>query len=336
MNKILTVVVPVYKVEPYINKCLDSLILPEELMDWLEVLVVNDGTPDNSAEMARVYEKKYPKVFRVIDKENGGHGSAWNRGLKEAQGKYIRFLDSDDWFDKDGFVLLMKRLTHIDADIVFSPYKRCFMEDNSVVVYPVNDTEDNQVMDVVDFKWKSQNMNISNFWYSTYRTQLIQPLCPLFLEGVHYDDSILFVVPVMRAHTVHLVDAPLYNYLLGRPGQSMNVNIIKKHYRDRHRTHMQVFDYYLSHADEVEDTGRVGLLVRVLRNMLRDDYKDLSFSSYQDKPLMEEWCDRCLKINEKLPIPQELTDCVKRFRRIPYPVYYYLRKLKQALRHNQD
>ena len=96
-EKLITVVVPVYKVEPYIDKCLSSLIVPEEQLPLLEVIVVNDGTPDRSADMAREYEKRHPDVFRVIDKENGGHGSAWNRGVKEATGKYLRFLDSDDW-----------------------------------------------------------------------------------------------------------------------------------------------------------------------------------------------------------------------------------------------
>ena len=99
MEKLLTVVVPVYKVEKYINKCLDSLVVPDKQMERLEVLAVNDGTPDNSALMAKEYEKKYPQTFKVIDKENGGHGSAWNRGVAEATGKYIKFLDSDDWFD---------------------------------------------------------------------------------------------------------------------------------------------------------------------------------------------------------------------------------------------
>ena len=67
MNKLLTVVVPVYKVERYINKCLDSLILPDEQMDLVEVIVVNDGTPDQSAVMAKEYERRFPNSFHVID-----------------------------------------------------------------------------------------------------------------------------------------------------------------------------------------------------------------------------------------------------------------------------
>ena len=75
MNKLLTIVVPVYKVEQYINKCLNSLIINPELMEKMDVLIINDGTPDSSAELSREYVQKYPTVFRQIDKENGGHGS---------------------------------------------------------------------------------------------------------------------------------------------------------------------------------------------------------------------------------------------------------------------
>lgn len=110
MNKLLSIVVPVYKVEQYIGKCLRSLIGSDEsLLNKLEVIVVNDGTPDRSAEMAKEFEKKYPSIFRVIDKENGGHGSAFNVELSNASGKYIRFLDSDDWLDKENLLITPSR-----------------------------------------------------------------------------------------------------------------------------------------------------------------------------------------------------------------------------------
>ncbi len=333
-KKILTVVVPVYKVEAYINKCLDSLIVSQDRMDRLEVIVVNDGTPDNSAKMAREYEKRFPGVFRLIDKKNGGHGSAWNRGLKEAQGKYIRFLDSDDWFDNNGFLQLMKKLESIDADIVFSDYNRVYMKDGDYELCPVNTTECDRVLDVTAFDWSAQNMNISNFWYCTYRTDLLRPLWPLFLEGVHYDDSILFVAPMIQAKTVCYVGVPVYYYLLGRPGQSIDDSIIKREYKDRHKTHMQVFDYYLAHTDEVQDDGRKSVLTRVLRNMLREDFQDLSHASYGEKALMEEWCDRCERISRSLTIPQDLIDCRQRFEDLPFPVYYWLRKIKKVFNRN--
>ena len=108
--------------QDYLNRCLDSLVVKPELMPQLEVLVINDGSKDNSSAIAYEYETKYPAVFRVIDKENGNYGSCVNRGLAEAQGKYIKVLDADDWFDTNEFENLLKKLSTIDVDMVLTPY----------------------------------------------------------------------------------------------------------------------------------------------------------------------------------------------------------------------
>ena len=126
-SKLLTIVIPVYKVEKYIRQCMDSVIVPQTEMEQLEVIVVNDGTPDNSAKIAREYAEQYPETIRVIDKENGGHGSAWNVGLKMATGKYIRFLDSDDWLSD--LSVLITRLETLDVDLVFTHFNKYYDND---------------------------------------------------------------------------------------------------------------------------------------------------------------------------------------------------------------
>ena len=131
MQKLLTVVVPVYRVEAYINKCLDSLLVSPGLLEKLEVIIVNDGTPDHSAEMSREYVKRYPEAFRQIDKKNGGHGSAWNVGVREATGRYLRFLDSDDWFTN--LDRLLSDLETCEEDVIFHPFNRCYASGNRIV-----------------------------------------------------------------------------------------------------------------------------------------------------------------------------------------------------------
>ncbi len=71
----------------------------EKQLQLLDIVVINDGTPDNSAVLAKEYEKRYPGIVRVIDQENRGHGGAWNHGTELAVGKYLFYLDSDDWFE---------------------------------------------------------------------------------------------------------------------------------------------------------------------------------------------------------------------------------------------
>ena len=122
MQKLLTIVIPTYDMEAYLNRCLDSLLISDEQMQLLEVLVINDGSKDKSYAIAHEYEAKYPNTFRVIDKENGNYGSCVNRGLKEASGQYIKVLDADDWFDTTEFEKYLKQLQSVEVDMVLTPY----------------------------------------------------------------------------------------------------------------------------------------------------------------------------------------------------------------------
>lgn len=240
MQKLLTIVVPVYKVEPYINKCLDSCILEDEkLMSQLEVIIVNDGTPDNSAEMSREYVKRYPKTFRQIDKENGGHGSAWNVGLKEATGKYLRFLDSDDWLTN--LDMLMAKLQKTDADLVFTPIDVNYVGGDIIrtsIIGPLN-----VETPITDFAYQENNLSICDFQYCTYKRTLLQPLYPLFDEHVFYDDMILFVVPPMFAKYFVIYDFPLYQYLMGRAGQTMDPKVMSRNGRYMIQQYQKMLSY---------------------------------------------------------------------------------------------
>ena len=122
MNKILTIVIPTYNMEEYLRSTLDSLIVPESESKKLEVLIINDGSKDNSSAIGHEYQENYPDIFRIIDKENGNYGSCVNRGLAEARGKYIKILDADDSFNNDNFLLLLKKLESCDADVVITDY----------------------------------------------------------------------------------------------------------------------------------------------------------------------------------------------------------------------
>lgn len=99
MDKVLTVIVPVYNMEKYIRQCLESLVIGE-VLDRIEVLVVLEGSKDGSAEIAYEFVEQYPDTFRIIYKANGGHGSAINTGLMMASGEYVKILDSDDWVER--------------------------------------------------------------------------------------------------------------------------------------------------------------------------------------------------------------------------------------------
>lgn len=249
MNKLLSIVVPVYKVEPYINKCLDSLVLAdEELMNQLEVIIVNDGTPDRSAEMSREYTKRFPLTFKQIDKANGGHGSAWNVGLNEATGKYLRFLDSDDWLTN--LDRLMEKLEQTDCDVIVTPVSVFYAQQNRAVVnhLPVETTGQELSIATDGF-----GAGFSNFWHATYKTSMLKPLSPLFLEGVSYDDTILCIVPHLMAKTFVVYDFVVYNYLQGREGQSVDLKVVEKKMGDQFKNYRHLEDFVAKTRDGVAD-----------------------------------------------------------------------------------
>lgn len=331
MQKLLTIVVPVYKVEPYINKCLDSCILEDEkLMSQLEVIIVNDGTPDNSAEMSREYVKRYPQTFRQIDKENGGHGSAWNAGLKEATGKYLRFLDSDDWLtnlDK-----LMSVLQDTQADVVMTSLNNYHEDTQKNDLWQISECHLNEVRTIEQFTFDDffGKTNVMNFLFTTYKKDLLQPLHPLFMEGVMYDDSILYALPFIYAKSYICCDFVLYNYLSGRPGQTMNANVKKKNITSLLKTYQYEMEY-ISQQIEGLCTERLNSIYRI---MASDSSYLLNMLTYLPWREFKGYIDKFKPYFHLEQKEWRRGKMDKRFLKYPLPVFYLLERVRQKL--NKD
>lgn len=329
-EKLITVVVPVYKVEPYIDKCLSSLIVPEEQLPLLEVIVVNDGTPDRSADMAREYEKRYPDVFRVIDKENGGHGSAWNRGVKEATGKYLRFLDSDDWFTTSEFSRLIERLKTLDVDVVISNYNRYYVETGETIPHPVylDKSIDDKTILSKYFEWEKLSWERFHFWGCTYRREMLVKGDIRFMEGVFYDDAILFFAPIIQGKIIHIFNAYIYNYLIGRTGQTVDNRIRKKHIAAWAKTHNQAVEYCANHWDEIECDETSHYLTACLREWIHDTLVKFSYLPYKEsKTYTKEWYSYYLQLSKVIPSESLMTHSIKAFLQLPFPFFWTYRRM---------
>ena len=114
--KKVSVIVPVYKVEKYLNKCLESLV--NQTLQDIEIIVVNDGSPDNSQSIIDNFKQNYPEKIISIIKENGGQGSARNVGLEKSSGQYIGYVDSDDYIELDMYEKLYNKAITNDFDVV--------------------------------------------------------------------------------------------------------------------------------------------------------------------------------------------------------------------------
>lgn len=260
MEKLLSIVIPVYKVEEYIDKCISSVIVPNKTqLQMLDIVVVNDGTPDKSAIIAKGYEKKYPGVVRVIDQENRGHGGAWNHGTELAVGKYLYYLDSDDWFDTAELSKLITYLSKVDVDMVllnFQIYRAA--EDRYIHVNRRTEFEPDKIYDSDRFDWSGTghawNMTFSHD--TIFRTAMLQKYLPLYCEHVIHDDASLQLIPIAVAKDVVYTPLDVYRYYIGRPGQSIDPQRQAERTADCvDKVHKFIMDWYRRNRQAIPQGG---------------------------------------------------------------------------------
>lgn len=205
--------------EAYIGKCLDSLLIPE--LDQVEVLVVNDGSKDRSSEIAHSYADRYPGSIRVIDKPNGNYGSCINAALPQATGRYVKVLDADDTFDSASFSKLVETLSGINADIVITTH--CIVDcegretERSVFVEGTPLDRCISLKNGVEYVGKYVQMH-----RLLYRRDVFARFPYKQTEGISYTDSQWSVVPFAYCQNFQCIDLPVYRYLIGREGQTMD------------------------------------------------------------------------------------------------------------------
>ena len=209
MSKILSVIVPTYNMERYLDKCLGSLIINNEMLfQRLEVLVIIDGATDQSSAIAHSYQARYPEVFIVVDKTNGNYGSCINMGLDLATGKYIKVLDADDSFDTKSLEGYLKFLQSVDEDMIISPFVTVDEHGRELqrVSYDLPAEQSltwKQLTPV--FKKRSLQMHAV-----TYKTQNIRAINYRQTEGISYTDQEWIFTPLTTVNSAITYPHVLY------------------------------------------------------------------------------------------------------------------------------
>lgn len=225
MEKILSISVAAYNVEKYLDQLMQSVIASGAIDD-LEVLIVNDGSKDGTADKAMEYQKKYPQSVRLIDKENGGHGSTINRGITEATGKYFRALDGDDWVHSEHLGKLVEKMKNIDADIILSNYCKCFEDGREELGHDFDNLQDNHEYSFAEISEKTEWMR-----YHTviYKTSILKDHQIRLDEHCFYVDAEFMILPIPYVQTVYYSDEYIYCYRLGLTEQSVSPESRMKH-----------------------------------------------------------------------------------------------------------
>lgn len=240
MNKLLSIIVPAYNVEKYIEECLDSLCIDFK-HDRLEVLVIDDGATDNTLLLANKYVEKYPNIFKTIHKQNGGHGSVINRGIDEATGKYIKVVDGDDFLDKKSLLNVLEYLSTVDVDVVMHNEIDFFQGTSKQQRDTVGNIEYGRIYSSSEMEasWKYE-MAKSIFSARVLKNKLY----PRIDEKCFYVDQefVVFTLPLITS--LSAIDEDLYHYRLGNINQSVSLINKYKHRNDLYRVITRLLEYY--------------------------------------------------------------------------------------------
>jgi len=261
MSKILTITIPSYNVEPYMNEVLPTFLDPA-VIDKIEILIVNDGSKDGTAALGKEYEAKYPGVITLVDKENGGHGSTINKGIELATGKYFKVVDGDDWVDTAAFIKFVNFLEKTDSDVVATPHYRVNEETKEKELRGFEGVEyekEYRVDDVLlTLRDKYQMHNL------TFKTDIVRKI-PKISEHCFYVDVEYIMYPLKYLETISFLNEAVYQYRVGNANQSVSTQNFMKN-RNMHKHVIgNVLKYYeteeLSAAKKEFLKKRISLLI---------------------------------------------------------------------------
>ena len=246
--KLLSIAIPCYNSQDYMEKCIESLLVGGE---EVEILVVDDGSSDRTAEIADAYAAKYPTIVKAIHQENGGHGEAVNTGIRNATGLYFKVVDSDDWVNKEAYIKILETLYELlrgpqTVDLLISnfvyekqgaarkkvmQYRRCLPQDRV-------------------FGWEEvKHMPKGKYLLMhsmIYRTELLHE-CGLELpKHTFYVDNLFAFEPLPYVKNLYYLDVNFYRYFIGRDDQSVNEKVMIKRIDQQIRVNKLMVDAYIN------------------------------------------------------------------------------------------
>ena len=226
--KLLSVAVPCYNSQDYMRHCIDTLLTGG---DEMEILIVDDGSKDATAQIADEYEREHPGVVRAIHQENGGHGAAVMTGVRNAQGVYFKVVDSDDWVDTDALAKILAALRRhaepekqVDLFVSNYVYDKVGAKHKRVMRY-ANAIPENRVVTWYEDKKFHKGQYI--LMHSViYRTQVLRDSGMELPRHTFYVDNLFVYVPLPYVKTMYYLDIVFYHYFIGRGDQSVQEDVM--------------------------------------------------------------------------------------------------------------
>ncbi|MCR4775773.1 MAG: glycosyltransferase [Saccharofermentans sp.] len=257
--KILSVAIPCYNSQDYMGNAVESLL---EAGDDIDIIIVDDGSTDDTALIADKYAEKYPELIRVVHKTNGGHGSAVNAGIENAQGLYFKVLDSDDRLDPavlaevmDSLRFYSKEEQPLDMLVTNFVYDKLGTPDSKKKVM----SYEGEIPEKFVCSWELCNFGKGDYLLMhsvIFRTQLLRD-CGLKLpEHTFYVDNIYVYEPLLKVERIYYLNRNLYYYFIGREDQSVNEAVMIKRVDQQLKVNYLMLDYYLENRDTMCENKR--------------------------------------------------------------------------------
>ena len=243
--KYLSVIIPSYNSEAFIINCLNSF--DKKNIDDLEIIVINDGSKDKTSELVHEYIKDHPYI-KIVDKENGGHGSGFNKGLEVATGLYLKILDSDDFLDQDALRHLLDVIKkHMEEnhlpDVYLADHYACVQDTDQRDLVSLSKRA-KRIEDFITFD-DVKHLSVTDFLmvHMTFmKVSFLKENKINLLEKVFYEDSELVFKILKYAREIYFLDRPIYLYTVGRAGQSISLPNIDKNYLHQFKVMRRVID----------------------------------------------------------------------------------------------
>jgi len=276
----VSIIVPVYNVEKYLEKCLDSIV--NQTLKDIEIIVVNDGTKDNSQEIIDKYVKKYPKKVKGYIKENGGLSSARNYGLKYANGEYIAFVDSDDYVELDMFEKMYNKAISSNFDIVACDLFYVYDDKKVEAFSNIN----NDIFTKEEIKRSMINIYPAA-WNKIYKKDLFKHKI-YFKDRVWFEDVEFLYRLISKVNSIGVVHEKFYNYVQRADAITKTFDDRLFHYIDNWNG---ILEYYKK--NKIYDEYKLELEYCYVRYLYATFIK--SASNFADKKLYEEAVNKAIE-----------------------------------------
>lgn len=276
-EKLLTIAIASYNVEKYLANGVLSLI-KSKVAENLEVLIINDGSKDKTAEIGKQLEElttvNGKSIVKLVDKENGGHGSAINKGIELATGKYFKLMDGDDYFDTEALEELVEHLKNEDVDMILNNY----VEDLAV-------TSTKNVKSLYEFMVPGMKYYLEDLcdevygfreWgpllsTSTFRTKMLKDANFKISEKCFYVDMELNTYAFINAKTIKYYPLDIYIYYIGRVGQSVSRDSYARNYKNHEHVTLKLIEEYYNNNTITENKKRY-LMRKIIMPLTKCQY----------------------------------------------------------------